>query len=179
MWTPFGRRTAYALLFIHLESRRVFVSPGTFNPTDEWMQQQARNATLWAEEEGIELRFLLRDRDGKYTQGFDDHFRTAGAKIIRTPFKSPIANCYAESWIGSLKRECLNALRCFGLRYFDHVVQTYVRYYNTMRPHQSLGNVPLCRPGEPPCEQAAHKLGPVRREQLLGGLLNHYERKAA
>ena len=99
---------------------------------------------------------------------------------MKTPFQSPIANSFAESWIGSLKRECLNAFYCFSLRQVDHVVQTYARYHNTMRPHQSLGNVPLNdRDGPVETDAVAGSIGPVRRTKLLGGLLNHYERKAA
>ena len=181
VWTPMGKRVAYALMFIHLGSRKVFVSPSTYHPTADWMQQQARNVTMWAEDEGLDLRFLIRDRDSKYTEAFDEHFRgLSGEQIVKTPFQSPIANSFAESWIGSLKRECLNALWCFSLRQVDYVVQTYVTYHNTMRPHQSLGNVPLNkRNGSEVREAVAGSIGPVQRTRLLGGLLNHYERKAA
>ena len=181
VWTPMGKRLAYALLFIHLGSRKVFVSPSTYHPTGEWMQQQARNATMWVEDEGLELRFLIRDRDGKFTEAFDEHFRRiSGEQIVKTPFRSPITNAFAESWIGSLKRECLNAFWCFSLRQVDYIVQTYVDYYNTMRPHQSLGNALLNERDGPPTKEAiAGSIGPLRRTRLLGGLLNHYERKAS
>ncbi len=99
---------------------------------------------------------------------------------MKTSFESPIANSFAEPWIGSLKREYLNAFYCFSLRQLDHIVQTYAGYHNTMRPHQSLGNVPLDeRDGAPPGAGVAGAIGPVRRTKLLGGLLNHYERRAA
>lgn len=92
----------------------------------------------------------------------------------------PLGESSAESWIGSLKRECLNAFYCFSLRQVDHVVQTYVKYHNTMRPHQAMGNVPLNeRDGPGETKTVAGSIGPVRRTRLLGGLLNHYERKAA
>src|SRR5690606_28605750 len=136
LWTPRGRRTAYCLMFIHLESRRVFASPATLHPTADWVQQQARNATMWMEDESIDLRFLIHDRDTKFTGAFDRHFRGAGEEIVKTPICSPIANSFAESWIGSLKREALNHFVCFSLRHLDHIVQTYVSYHNTIRPHQ-------------------------------------------
>ena len=180
VWTPTGRHWAYILLFIHLGSRKVFVSSSTYHPDAEWIQQQARNVTMWAEDEGLELRFLIRDRDSKFTEAFDEHFRrVSGEQIVKTPFQSPIANSFAESWIGSLKRECLNAFYCFSLRQVDHVVQTYASYHNTMRPHQSLGNVPLNERDGPPGGSVAGSIGPVRRAKLLGGLLSHYERTAA
>ncbi len=179
VWTPTGRHWAYVLLFIHLGSRKVFVSSSAYHPDADWIQQQARNVTMWAEDEGLELRFLIRDHDSKFTEAFDGHFRrVSGERIVKTPVQSPIANSFAESWIGSLKRECLNAFYCFSLRQVDHVVQTYARYHNTMRPHQSLGNVPLNN-RDGPEEAVAGSIGPVRRTRLLGGLLNHYAREAA
>ena len=78
--------------------------------------------------DGIELTHLVHDHDTKFTEAFDRHFRGTGAKIVKTPFLSPIANAYAESWIGTLKRECLNHFLCFSLRHLDFIVQTYVGY---------------------------------------------------
>src|SRR5690606_14089470 len=108
IWTPMGKRVAYGLMFIHLGSRKVFVSPSTYHPTEDWVKQQARNVAMWFDDEGIEVTHLIRDRDTKFAASFDQVFKTAGSEIIETPFQAPIANCYAESWIGTLKRECLN-----------------------------------------------------------------------
>jgi len=177
IWTPLGKRTAYVLAFIHLASRKVLLSASTCNPTDDWMRQQARNARMWAEDEGINVRFLLHDRDSKFTDGFDEHFRRAGGGPVRTPPGAPIANCFIESWIGSLKRECLNHFVCFALRQLDHVVQTYGLYHNQFRPHQGLGNRPPS--STPPTSLAADVPGTVRRQTWLGGLLSHYHRSAA
>jgi putative transposase len=100
------------------------------NPTDEWMRQQARNVSMWAEEEGIDVRFLIHDRDTKFTEAFDEHLRGYRRGPVLTPYKAPVANCFAESWIGSLKRECLNHFFCFVLLQLDHIVQTYAPYHN-------------------------------------------------
>ena len=143
VWTPMGKRVAYGLMFIHLGSRKVFVSPSTYHPTEDWVKQQARNVSMWLDDEGIDTTHLIRDRDTKFTASFDQVFETAGTEIIETPCQAPIANCYAESWIGSMKRECLNHFACFGLRHFDHIVQTYANYYNHVRPHQGKDNQPL------------------------------------
>jgi len=179
IWTPLGRQMAYVLTFIHLGSRKVFTSPSTLNPTDEWMQQQARNVSMWAEEEGIDLRFLIHDHDTKFTEAFDEHFRGPKRGPVLTPYAAPIANCFAESWIGSLKRECLNLLFCFSLRQLDHVVQTYVDYHNKFRPHQALGNRPVgvgkdLSPGIGEVDRES-----IRCQRWIGGLLNHYYRRAA
>lgn len=179
VWTPVGKKTAYVLAFVHLGSRKVFLSPSTFTPTGEWMQQQARNVDMWAEDEGINLRFLIHDRDTKFTQVFDEHFHHDKGGVVLTPYQSPIANSFAESWIGSMKRECLNLLFCFGLRQLDHIVQTYAMYHNTFRPHQALGNRP------PGCEEGLRledsEIDPktVQCQNWLGGLLKHYKRRAA
>ena len=175
VWTPLGRKTAYVLMFIHLGSRKVFVSPSTANPTGEWVQQQARNATMWTEEQGIDLRFLIHDHDAKFTTPFDEHVGRDDGGAVLTPYAAPIANGYAESWIGHLKWECLNGFFCFSLGQLDHIVQAFVEYHNGFRPHQSLGNRPPdTRNG--PTRAAA---GPVRCRAWLGGSLHHYYREAA
>jgi len=179
IWTPLGRKTAYVLAFIHLASRKVFLTPSTCNPTDEWMRQQARNARMWAEDEGIDVRFLLHDRDSKFTDGFDEHFRRADGGPVLTPPGAPIANCFIESWIGSFKRECLNAFLCFALRHLDHIVQTYACYHNEFRPHQGLGNRPLGARNDPPLQAADLDTVVIGCRPWLGGLLKHYERRAA
>ena len=178
-WTPLGKRTAYVLAFIHLGSRKVFLSPSTFHPTDEWVRQQGRNAAIWAAEEGIDIRFLVHDRDGKFSGAFDRLFERDDGGVVKTPYQSPIANSFAESWIGSLKRECLNHFFCFSLRQLDHIVQTYALYYNQYRPHQSLGNRPLGVRDDPRPSSADDGPPVIRRQCWLGGLLNHYTRQAA
>jgi len=143
------------------------------------MQQQARNAGMWAEDEGINLRFLIHDRDSKFSEAFDEHFRRDDGGPVRTPPGAPIANCYAESWIGSLKRECLNHFFCFNLKLVDHIVQTYADYHNKFRPHQGLGNRP---PGASRAPWPMSKVPDppsVESRSWLGGLLKHYERRAA
>ena len=179
IWTPLGKRTAYVLAFIHLGSRKVFLSPSTYNPTGEWTQQQARNLSMWAEEEGIDVRFLIHDRDTKFTDAFDEYFCREDGGVVKTPCQAPIANCFAESWIGSLKRECLNAFFCFSLRYLDHIVQTYASYHNRYRPHQGLGNKPPGATQLWPRRWKEINSGEIHCQQWLGGLLRHYYRKAA
>lgn len=185
VWTLRGKRVAYSLMFIHLSSRKVFVSPGTYHPNEKWVQQQARNVSMWLDDEKLTMSYLLRDRDTKFAGSFDATLTAAGAQIVRSPYKSPIANCYAESWIGTLKRECLNHFSCFGLRHLDYIVQTYVDYYNLVRPHQSKENRPLAINDAPISILAtesslpAETIGAVQRHELLSGLLSHYERKAA
>ncbi len=176
--TPLGKRTAYVLAFIHLGSRKVFLSTSTYHPTDKWMKQQARNVSMWAEDEGIDIRFLIHDRDTKFSRAFDEHFRRDDGGVIKTPYLAPIANSFAESWIGSLKRECLNHFFCFSLRQLDYIVQTYGHYYNEYRPHQGIGNRPLASK-DPPLKAVGIEAVTIRSRHWLGGLLKHYYNKAA
>ncbi len=184
--TPLCIKTAYCLFFIHLGTRKVFLCPATYHPQERWVMQQARNVQMWFDDQGVEARFLLRDRDTKLTAAFDQLFRDAGTRIVKTPVKAPNANAYAESWVGSLKRECLNYFVCFGLGHLNHILGEYVYFFNRYRPHQGLGNRPLSiAVGEKGDVAAARRddepddEGAVRCQRFLGGLLRHYYRGAA
>jgi len=180
--TPLGTRIAFSLAFIHLESRKVYLSPPTYHPHEQWVQQQARNLLMWLDEEGIELRFLVHDRDTKFSVGFHRVLANAGASYVKTPLLAPDANAFAERWIGTLKRECLNHFLCFSLGPLEHITREFVRFYNEHRPHQSLGNRTLSEAASPPTRQssvAISRPGPVRCRKFLGGLLWHYSRAAA
>ena len=150
------------------------------------MMQQARNVQMWFDDQGIEARFLLRDRDTKFTAAFDQLFRDVGTRIVKTPVKAPNANAYAESWVGSLKRECLNHFVCFGLGHLDHILGEYAHFFNRHRPHQGLGNRPLSIAVGEKGDVAIARLdddpddeGTVRCNRFLGGLRRHYYRAAA
>jgi putative transposase len=143
------------------------------------MMQQARNVQMWMEDEKFEPRFLLRDRDAKFAPAFDTLFSDAGIRIVKAPVQAPNANAFAESWIGSLKRECLDHFTCFSRKHMDHILREYVRFYNRYRPHQGLNNRTLAAAfGEdhPPPDRP--ESAPIRCEQFLGGLLRHYHRAA-
>lgn len=102
------------------------------------MTQQARNLFMGTLE-GMGARFLLRDRDAKYSGPFDEVFRTEGTRILLTPRKAPKANAHAERWVRTVRRECLDHFLVFSRRHLDQVVGEYVEHYNRARPHRSLG----------------------------------------
>lgn len=108
-------------------------------------------------------------------------FARPNGGIVRTPFLAPIANCYAESWISSFRRECLNHLFCFSLGHLDHVNQTYAAYHNTVRPHQGSGNIPISEHIQCPASSIPPTgpplAGQIKHQQWLCGLLKHYYRK--
>jgi hypothetical protein len=106
-------RRLYVLFFIELDTRRVHLSGITANPVGEWVTQQARNLSFTLAEHDHPTKFLIRDRDTKFTASFDEMFRAEGIRIIRTPIQSPRANAFAERFIGTVRRECLDRILVF------------------------------------------------------------------
>ena len=131
------------------------------------------------DDRGQQPRFLIHDRDAKFSRAFDSIFRSEGIEIVRTPIQAPNANAYAERWVGSVRRECLDRLLIFGRRHLEHVLRVYIRHFNQQRPHRALA---LRRPdrggGTDPPPTATRCTLQVRRRDLLGGLLHEYETAA-
>jgi len=169
----------YVLFFIELASRRVHLAGITANPDGAWVAQQARNLQMRFDDKGVRARFLIRDRYSKFTQAFDEVFRSEGVRVIRAPVRAPRARAHAERWVGTLRRECLDRLLILGRRHLESVVDVYATHYNEHRPHRSLSQrPPLSRPrpireAAPSAEQL--QLDRLRRRDRLGGLLHEYE----
>jgi hypothetical protein len=117
------------LFFIELASRRVHLAGVTGHPTGVWVAQQARNMVVSFGDRATAWRFLIRDRDAKFTRVFDDVWRSTGTEIIRTPVQAPNANADAERWVGTVRRECLDQLLIVGRRQLVHVLRAYVEHY--------------------------------------------------
>jgi putative transposase len=167
-------RRYYVLFFIELQTRRVYISGATTNPNGEWVTQQARNLSVGGAVEDV--RFLIRDRDAKFTGGFDEVFRTDGVEVILTPFRSPQTNAHAERLVRTVRAECLDWLLILGPRQLDRALRVYVDHYNTERPHRALGrHPPVATP--PPARRPP--IAPVQRRDRLGGLLHEYHLAAA
>jgi transposase InsO family protein len=143
------------------------------------MTQQARNLLMDLDDRGQRPRFLIRDRDRKYSRAFDAIFSSEGIEIVRTPIQAPNANAHAERWVGSVRRECLDRLLIFGRRQLEHVLRVYVRHFNQQRPHRALDLRPPDRgSGTDPLPTATVSPPHGRRRDLLGGLLHEYEAAA-
>jgi putative transposase len=136
--------------------------------------QQARNASMWMDEEGIEPRFLIRDRDRKYPDAFDEFWKP-DVRCIRIPPRAPKANAYVETFIASTKREVLNHFVCFSRDQLDHIIRIWIRHYSEERPHRGVGrdNTILNVNFTPQTE------GRIRCKSELGGILKSYYREAA
>jgi hypothetical protein len=164
----------YVLFFLELATRQVHIMGVTTHPTDPWVTQQARNLLMTLDEHADELRFLLRDRDTKFTAAFDAVFTAAGMKVIRTPPQAPRANAYAERWVGTVRRECTDRMLILGQRHLTAVLAEYAGHYNDHRPHRALGQQPP-NPTRPAPRLPAAK---IQRHQILSGLINEYSQAA-
>jgi putative transposase len=159
---------------LELGTRRVHLAGVTAHPAGWWVAQQARNLIAVLDGQATAFKFLIRDRDTKFSRAFDDVWRSTGAEIICTPVQAPNANAVAERWVGTVRRECLDQLLIVGCRQLARVLRVYVEHYNQRRPHRSLGHIPpvasvVVEPRSGPI------LGGLHRRDLLGGLIHEYE----
>jgi putative transposase len=166
----------HVLFVIELASRRVHPAGVTTHPTGRWAAQQARNLVAVLDEQATAFKFLLRDRDAKFTRAFDDVWRPTGTAIIRTPVQAPNANAVAERWVGTVRRQCLDQLLLVGRRQLVRVLRAGVEQSNRRRPHHGCPRDAGAVAGAP--EQgvgSAPNLGRLRRRDVLGGLIHEYE----
>ena len=164
----------YVLFFIELGSRRVHVAGCTANPSAPWVAQQARQLTWTLAECSEAFRFLIRDRDQKFTDRFDEVFRGAGMEIICTPFRAPQANGVAERFVRTVRSECLDRLLILDRPHLKRVLAVFVDHYNVHRPHRALALNPP-HPTRPPFA-AGPEWGEARvqRRDRLGGVVREY-----
>ena len=167
-------RTLYVLFFLEVHTRRVFVTGCTAHPAAAWVTQQARDVTWDLTEAGVHPTVLLRDRETTFTAAFDAVFAAEGVRVVPTPVRTPQANAFAERWVGTVRRDCLDWLLITGERHLRHVLRDYAEHYNAARPHRALRLQP---PLGPP--RRADHTGAVCRLDRLNGLLHEYERAAA
>jgi putative transposase len=165
-------KTIYVLFFIELSTRRVHVAGTTTNPDSAWVTQQGRNLAFAMQEEERSFRFLIRDRDAKFSGPFDEVFRTEGVRVIRTPIRAPRANAFAERWVRTVRTECLDWTLLRGRRHLERVLHTYTSHYNEARPHRGL-ELETPEPDRR-ARPARRRSGAVIRRDILGGLIHEY-----
>ena len=193
-WTEFLRAQAHAILacdLFHLDTitlhrlyaffaiehatRRVHILGVTAHPTGDWLTQLARNLLMDLEDANRGFRFLIRDRDSKFTAAFDALFTAIDVKIIKTPVRAPRANAIAERFVGTIRRELLDHLLIINQRHAAAVLHEFEHHYNGHRPHRTLGQA---APSRPLPRRATTEIHKIQRHDRLGGLVHEYQQVA-
>ena len=140
VWGPRGLVTFYVFFVIELASRRIEIAGITPSPNEAWMMQIGRNLTDSFDGALAEKRFLIVDRDSKFSKAFRNLLNDAGVEVVRLPYRSPNLNAYAERFVRSIKDECLNRMIFFGERSLRKATIDYTAHYHAERNHQGLDN---------------------------------------
>jgi putative transposase len=156
-------------------TRRVHILGVTTHPTGAWLTKQARNLLMDLDDTARRFRFLIRDRDAKFTAAFDAVFTAIDVRIIQTPVRAPRANAIAERFVGSIRRELLDRILIVNQRHAAWVLRQYEHHYNDHRPHRTLGQAAPLRPLP---HRTTTDAGNIRRHDRLGGLLREYQQVA-
>jgi transposase InsO family protein len=172
-----GLTRLYVLFVVELDRRRVNLVGITAHPTGEWVTQAARNLLMDLDDHVDRFRFLIRDRDAKFTATFDAVFAAAGVETIKIPPRAPRANGYAERRVRTVRVECLDWTLIWNRQHLQRVLSRYVEHYNGGRPHRCVGlEVPV--PASVATVTMLPSTGRVERVDVLGGLVHEYHRAA-
>jgi transposase InsO family protein len=166
------------LFVVEVQSRAVHLLGISAHPTGAWVAQQARNLLMDLDEQAHRFRYLIRDRDAKFTAPFDAVFTSSGIDVVKIPPRAPRANAYAERWVATVRAECLDWTLVWNERQLCRVLTEYLRHYNTVRPHRSL-DLRSPRPARGLRLVERGTVGAsVQRVDVLGGLIHEYRRAA-
>src|SRR5947209_2570699 len=168
-------RRIYALIAVEHGARRAHLIGVTAHPTGTWTTQAARNLLMDLADRATTIKFLLRDRDSRFTTAFDAVFAADGIRMLTSPPRAPRANAICERMIGTLRRELLDRILIVNERHLHRILAVYLQHFNTARPHRTLGQLtPAQAETQPPpaLNLADHQ---IRRRPILGGLTSEYQ----
>jgi putative transposase len=172
-----GLTRIYVLFLMEIATRRVHILGATTNPTGVWVGQQARNLMMDLGERAGQFRFLIRDRDTKYTTAFDEVFTSEGIEIPRSPPQAPRANAYAQRWVRTVRRECLDRILIYNPGHLLATLGEYVAHYNEHRPHQARQQRPPDAADPAPTAVVDLAAARIRRKTIVNGLINKYSQE--
>jgi hypothetical protein len=172
VFSRLGMPQLFAMVFLNVATRRVWISPATCNPTEAWVMEQAKAFIAYTQTTELKVGLVTRDNDQIYKKGFDQVMDGAGIRAKRLALRSPNLIVYVERFIQTIQVECLDHFLIFGERHFNYLVREYIEHYHNERPHQTLDNRLLS--GKPPTAE-----GEIQCHTRLGGLLRNYYRRAA
>jgi putative transposase len=173
-----GLTRLYVLFVVEVQQRYVHLVGMTAHPIGAWVVQQARNLLMDLDEHRHRFRYLIRDRDARFTAGFDAVFGAAGVEVVKIPPRAPRANAYAERWVRTVRAECLDWTLVWNQRQLRRVLTEYVRHYNAVRPHRSLDLQPPRPASRPVSVEPDGIASQVQRVDLLDGLIHECRRAA-
>ena len=173
-----GLTRLYVFFVVEVHRRRVHLAGITAHPTGEWVTQQARNLLMDLDEQAGRFRFLIRDRDTKFTAAFDAVFAAAGVSVVKIPPRAPRANAYAERWVRTVRSECLDWILIWNQHQLRRILTEYLGHYDAARPHRSLDLQPPTPTRALTLVKSSTVERPVRRVDVLGGLIHEYQRAA-
>ncbi|MFD4976749.1 integrase core domain-containing protein [Streptomyces sp. NPDC058424] len=169
----------YVFAVIEHSTRRIRILGATAHPTAEWIVQLGRNLVMDLEDAGSRARFLIRDRDAKFTAAFDTLLADAGLKVVTTGIRIPRMNSLMERWIQTCRRELLDRTLIWNQRHLLHALREFETFYNRHRPHRALGQAaPLRQLPAPIADPGQINPLEVRRRDRLGGTLHEYQHAA-
>ncbi|MBA3708894.1 MAG: transposase [Planctomycetes bacterium] len=179
VWSPQGMQDHYVLFFKHIGTRRVYISGATPHPNKAWVAQQARNFCMHLQDLGMPTTHLIRDHDTKFLGGFDVVLTGEDIEVVQSAIGVPEMNGYAESFVKTIKTECLDRFTAFSYDHLMYLLREFVDgHYNVSRPHRGLGNRPIGLP-EPAERGAEFSQEDIVCDQHCGGILKSYRWKQA
>ncbi|ABW09940.1 Integrase catalytic region [Parafrankia sp. EAN1pec] len=167
-------RRLHCFFVIEVDSRTVHILGVTAHPDGPWTTQQARNLLMDLGDQAADFQFLIRDRAGQFTASFDTVLADAGITAVTIPPRAPRANAYAERFVRTVRTEVTDRMLIVGERHLRMVLAEYARHYNGRRPHRGRDLQPP-RPDHPVADLTQER---IKRQPVLGGLINEYERAA-
>jgi putative transposase len=164
--------SAYVLAVIEHATRRIRMLGVTAHPDNAWVTQMARNLLMDLDEHVDTVKFLLRDRDTKFTAAFDAVFTGTDVRILRSPIRAPRANAIMERWIGGCRHELLDRTLIWNQHHLLQVLREYETHHNQHRPHRSLGQAAPLK-SLPPAVTDLDSFR-LRRHTRVSGVINEY-----